>query len=58
MIDSAPPEPAPHTCPICRQPVDKDSDHFPFCSQRCRYVDLGKWLDEGYRVESRPQDDD
>lgn len=26
------------------------NDHFPFCSARCRGVDLGKWLDEGYSV--------
>jgi endogenous inhibitor of DNA gyrase (YacG/DUF329 family) len=23
---------------------------FPFCSKRCRLLDLGQWLDEGYRV--------
>jgi hypothetical protein len=24
--------------------------HRPFCSERCRLIDLGTWLDEGYRV--------
>lgn len=27
--------------------------HFPFCSERCRLVDLGGWLEERYRI-SRP----
>jgi endogenous inhibitor of DNA gyrase (YacG/DUF329 family) len=26
--------------------------HRPFCSLRCRLIDLGVWLDEGYRIES------
>jgi endogenous inhibitor of DNA gyrase (YacG/DUF329 family) len=43
---------APHTpsCPICGKPASaKDR---PFCSNRCRDVDLGRWLKEGYRIES------
>ncbi|HJK99338.1 MAG TPA: DNA gyrase inhibitor YacG [Polyangiaceae bacterium LLY-WYZ-14_1] len=27
---------------------------YPFCSQRCRVIDLGRWLDEGYRLPTRP----
>ena len=39
-------------CPVCGKPsaaraVNKT---FPFCSERCRLVDLGKWLGEEYRV--------
>jgi endogenous inhibitor of DNA gyrase (YacG/DUF329 family) len=26
--------------------------HRPFCALRCRLIDLGVWLDEGYRIES------
>jgi endogenous inhibitor of DNA gyrase (YacG/DUF329 family) len=38
-------------CPICRRLFDTDqSDAMPFCSPRCRQIDLGRWLDEGYRV--------
>ncbi|MHC4776802.1 MAG: DNA gyrase inhibitor YacG [Planctomycetota bacterium] len=44
-------------CPICATPVRAGDETFPFCSQRCRLVDLGRWLDEKYRV-SRPQRDD
>ena len=41
---------APSACPICRKPVTPFVQSFPFCSQRCRLVDLGKWLREGYRL--------
>jgi endogenous inhibitor of DNA gyrase (YacG/DUF329 family) len=30
----------------------------PFCSERCRNLDLGAWASEGYRVEARPEPDD
>jgi len=33
--------------------VVADNESFPFCSPRCQDVDLGKWLDESYRI-SRP----
>ena len=35
-------------CPICKSPVAADSKTFPFCSERCRLVDLGNWLDGKY----------
>jgi endogenous inhibitor of DNA gyrase (YacG/DUF329 family) len=45
-------------CPICKKPVkDKDAD-FPFCSERCRIIDLGKWASGGYVVSSPVQDGD
>jgi len=28
----------------------------PFCSQRCRLVDLGRWLDERYGVPVEPEE--
>ena len=39
-------------CPICRQGVAPRGENatYPFCSERCRLVDLGNWLGEGYRV--------
>jgi endogenous inhibitor of DNA gyrase (YacG/DUF329 family) len=41
-------------CPICgkRFEVESLAAHpaFPFCSERCRLVDLGRWLDGGYVV--------
>ncbi|MEK6621777.1 MAG: DNA gyrase inhibitor YacG [Planctomycetota bacterium] len=29
----------------------KDLPYFPFCSDRCKLIDLGAWLDEKYRIE-------
>lgn len=42
-----------HRCPVCTQPVKEGVETFPFCSKRCRTIDLGKWLDGKYRI-SRP----
>ena len=39
-------------CPICDKTFDSNqSDALPFCSQRCRLMDLGRWLDERYGLE-------
>lgn len=42
-------------CPICHkeQEVPEDFAYRPFCSQRCKTIDLGNWLGEAYRI-SRP----
>ena len=40
-------------CPTCRRKVSARAAHFPFCSDRCRLLDLGAWLAEDYRL-SRP----
>jgi uncharacterized protein len=38
-------------CPICRKPTDSQtSPDFPFCSERCKLVDLGNWSSEKYRI--------
>ena len=44
------------SCPVCDDPVDglEDNDHFPFCSKRCKRVDLGRWFDESYTVPLTP----
>ena len=40
-----------YTCPICKKPTDSDKDYeFPFCSERCRLLDLGAWSAEKYVV--------
>ena len=40
------------SCPICRRVAAERSANpaFPFCSERCRLIDLGRWLGEEYRV--------
>ena len=43
--------PAKLKCPICGKPSDLNAPPIgPFCSQRCKLLDLGKWLGEDYRV--------
>jgi endogenous inhibitor of DNA gyrase (YacG/DUF329 family) len=39
-------------CPICRKELEVPDDHpsRPFCSPRCKKIDLGNWLDEKYRL--------
>jgi uncharacterized protein len=39
-------------CPICRTVVPLDSPDVPFCSDRCRLIDLGKWASGEYRISS------
>lgn len=43
-------------CPMCGKPASLDMK--PFCSKRCADLDLGQWLDGGYRVATneRPED--
>jgi hypothetical protein len=44
------------TCPICKRPVPAEAESAPcrpFCSPRCKTIDLGGWLTEAYRI-SRP----
>ncbi|MCJ7693310.1 MAG: DNA gyrase inhibitor YacG [Sedimentisphaerales bacterium] len=52
-----------HRCPICHKPIEplreKNSQNvkfFPFCSRRCKLLDLGVWLDAEYKVISEPTD--
>jgi endogenous inhibitor of DNA gyrase (YacG/DUF329 family) len=55
-------------CPICGRPVEppaaapgpasppKLPPNFPFCSKRCRLLDLGRWFDGQYRIPGAPAD--
>lgn len=47
-------------CPICRKPAASRADNpsFPFCCPRCKTVDLGKWLNEDYRVPVQEESDE
>jgi endogenous inhibitor of DNA gyrase (YacG/DUF329 family) len=45
-------------CPTCRASVSwHNNRQRPFCSLRCRLVDLSIWLDEGYAVRGETLDD-
>jgi endogenous inhibitor of DNA gyrase (YacG/DUF329 family) len=39
-------------CPTCRKLVLRDDPEFPFCSDRCRRIDLGKWASDGYVIST------
>lgn len=47
-------------CPTCRRPanVSVDNPYRPFCSERCKLADLGRWLSEDYRLPSEDTTDD
>ena len=46
-------------CPICDAEVKSRGENrdFPFCSARCKTIDLGKWLSEEYRVPTQDGED-
>jgi endogenous inhibitor of DNA gyrase (YacG/DUF329 family) len=40
-------------CPVCKKvEVKREDPEFPFCSERCRLIDLGKWASGAYRISS------
>ena len=45
-------------CPICSKPYEiatiDDLPSFPFCSQRCQLIDLGRWADGRYVIPGGP----
>jgi uncharacterized protein len=49
-------------CPICERAMDgqrpKEWPEWPFCSKRCKTIDLGRWLGESYRLETPPKAED
>jgi endogenous inhibitor of DNA gyrase (YacG/DUF329 family) len=48
----------PKPCPTCGKPaVWEENPDRPFCSERCRLVDLGRWSSEEYVVDSDPEND-
>ncbi len=51
-------EPKTIPCPTCRKPVAATAENFPFCSDRCRLLDLGKWASGDYRISSPVLDPD
>ena len=43
-------------CPTCGTLVTAGDPEFPFCSDRCRVIDLGKWASGAYRISSPVHD--
>ena len=50
-------------CPVCKRDVEPGGPEFPFCSERCRIVDLGNWSAGKYVISEPvtpqpPEDED
>jgi len=50
-------------CPQCKKVIDKiarqasrKEGFYPFCSNRCKLIDLGKWLDSKYKIPAVEND--
>ncbi|MEX0344785.1 MAG: DNA gyrase inhibitor YacG [Rhizobiaceae bacterium] len=43
-------------CPECGK--DSTRRHFPFCSPRCKDIDLNRWLSGSYVIPGKPEDDE
>lgn len=42
-------------CPICATTCEWEGNHWrPFCSERCKLIDLGAWIDEDYTIAHEP----
>lgn len=53
------PKQKPKLCPYCKKPAQWEDNPFrPFCSERCKMIDLGKWAAEDYRIPGEKADDE
>lgn len=43
-------------CPRCGRIVSRKAPCLPFCSKRCKMIDLGTWLEEEYRIDGEHTD--
>jgi len=48
-------------CPICKRDVDdaevrKEKSVYPFCGERCKLIDLGRWLSGRYQIRAIDED--
>lgn len=39
-------------CPICQREVEENEPYLPFCSERCKLIDLGNWASEKYVIST------
>ena len=44
------------SCPICQRPLSAGTNapQYPFCSPRCKLIDLGNWLGDRYAIADKP----
>ena len=45
-------------CPICKKEADSGGEFYPFCSERCKIIDLGNWASEKYVISTPVQPED
>ncbi|WP_347330795.1 DNA gyrase inhibitor YacG [Marinimicrobium locisalis] len=52
------PEPLQLDCPTCGKKVlwTEDFPYRPFCSERCKLIDLGEWASENHKIPGEPVD--
>ncbi len=44
-------------CPVCKKKTTWEENPFkPFCSERCKLIDLGRWASEEYKVPDKDED--
>jgi len=53
-----------HRCPVCKRVISRRPlrntelpKFFPFCSERCKLIDLGSWLEGEYRIITSDKED-
>jgi endogenous inhibitor of DNA gyrase (YacG/DUF329 family) len=46
-------------CPACQKDVEwkPESKYRPFCSERCKLIDLGEWASGGHAIPGKPADE-
>jgi uncharacterized protein len=43
-------------CPICKKKTTwEENPNKPFCSERCKLIDLGKWVSDEYKIEGNEE---
>jgi endogenous inhibitor of DNA gyrase (YacG/DUF329 family) len=45
-------------CPICKKEAGTAGEFYPFCSERCKIIDLGNWASEKYVISTPVQASD
>lgn len=46
------------TCPLCKKATTWEENPWrPFCSERCKLIDLGKWASGEYRIEGEEKEE-
>jgi endogenous inhibitor of DNA gyrase (YacG/DUF329 family) len=45
-------------CPVCKNATTWEENPWrPFCSERCKLIDLGKWISEEYKIEEKKEEE-